>query len=822
MLQLTVKKIAEIVSGELTNKFGHDPQISEIIFDSRNIHFTDSVMFVALKGKRRDGHQFIVQAYEAGIRIFLVSAADLFLPDDAVIIKVSDTLTALQRIAIFHRHLFDIPVVGITGSNGKTIVKEWLTALLQGDLHVLRSPKSYNSQLGVPLSVFQLSASYDIAIFEAGVSTKDEMAKLEKMIHPNIGIFTNLGKAHQEGFNSLSEKLIEKSLLFENCNEIIFEHTEQLALFFSHQFPDKRLFTWSKEGHDADVVFKNLQIKENGSEFLVNYRGESGKMHVAFKDPVYLHNCFTCITFLFKIGWSIEKVAEKITLLQPLPMRLEIRPGLLNSLLIDDTYNADLDSLQSAFLTCMQIEPQRKKIFILSDIFQAGIADEILYQKLAGNINEFQPDKVIGIGNKIGYLRNYLKDKIHFIQYATGEDFITHFDISAIQQTVILIKGSRQFNLEKVTEWLSYNRHQTRLEINLNAISHNIREYGNLLSPGTKLMVMVKASAYGSGAIEVARLLELQKVDYLAVAYAEEGIEIREAGIRLPIMVMSTGNIQFDRLLGFNLEPEIFSLAQLQALDHFLKSQDANMTIHIKLDTGMHRLGFIENDLDELIEIINSSSRFKIASIFSHLAASGEELHDSFTIAQAEKFQELASKVSNAIGYQPMRHILNSSGIIRFPQYQFEICRLGIGLYGIDPSDKLPGLQTVLSLKTSITQIKELNYGDTVGYSRNWKATEKSRIATIAIGYADGLRRAAGNSNWHVMIHQKAAPVIGNVCMDMCMVDITHITEAKEGDEVVIFGREPSVMDLAKICNTISYEILTGISQRVRRIYVME
>lgn len=822
MLNLKLSEIAHITGGKIVQCDDPNVFIQRVVFDSRQIHFPTAAMFFAIKGPRRDGAQYLQEAYTEGIRDFLLQNDWIQAPKDVRILRVENVMNALHLLAIHHRHLFTYPVIGITGSNGKTIVKEWLASMLQEEKRVIKSPKSFNSQLGVPLSIFEMSADNDIALIEAGISQPGEMAKLAQIIDPDIGIFTNLGKAHQEGFESMRQKLEEKARLFIHAKTIIFEATEELSFYFHSHFKDKTLFTWSTTKPESDVFIHVKGTSANGTDIMLHHGGENMELRVSFRDRVNLHNCFTCIAYLAFQGYSPSHIGRLIATLRPIGMRMELKAGMLNSTLIDDTYNSDLDSIQAAISATLSIEPEKQKIFIISDIYQAGMDSDLLYMRLSYLINESNPRLFIGIGNEIRNISQHLTQGISALFYSDVEDFLRHFEIARIQDSIVLIKGSRRFGLEQISRQLANYRHETRLEINLNALTHNLQEYSRHIRQGTAIMVMVKAGAYGSGAAEVARLLARQRVDFLTVAYPEEGIELRNAGIRTPIMVMNCGNDQFERLRDHSLDIEIFSREQLRSAISFIRHRAGKLRIHLKLDTGMHRLGFISTDLEELTRLLSQEKKLQVISIFSHLAASGEELHDEFTRQQVRIFESMSAQIMATMEEKPMRHVLNSSGILRFPEYQYEMVRLGIGLYGIDPSGEINSLQTVFSLKTAISQIKDLAIGDTVGYSRKWRAEKPSKIATIAVGYADGLRRSAGNGRWQVLIHNKPAPIVGSVCMDMCMIDITAIPEAKTGDEVLIFGPGSSAEQLAAIYDTIPYEVFTGISTRVRRIYVME
>jgi len=808
--------------------------IEHLLTDSRKINDPANSLFIALKTKLRNGHDFITDAYAAGVRNFLVSEAVNTAHTDVNIITVKDTLTALQQVVAAYRKRFDIPVIGITGSNGKTMVKEWLYQLLTNTYTTLRSPKSYNSQVGVPLSVWLLDEQTEIAIFEAGISQPSEMEKLEQIIRPTIGVFTNIGEAHSEGFMNIRQKINEKLVLFRHVRQLIYckdylELNECIGQYARQVNSNDRtgltLFTWSAK-HEADLTIKEI-VKTHGTAVIhAVYKKENISISIPFTDTASIENAVNCWCVLLAMNMPQELVQERMPLLQPVSMRLELRHGINDSTIIDDTYNSDLTSLHIAIDYLEQQKQHQHHTVILSDMLQAGRPDADLYEEVAALLNRRNVQRFIGIGpalykNKATFRKH---KKLRSIFFKSTEDFLKKFHLITFDHEAILLKGARAFAFEKIGMLLEQKVHQTVLSINLSAMTHNLNVFRSILAPGVKTMAMVKAFAYGSGSYEIASLLQYAGVSYLAVAYTDEGIALRKAGITLPIMVMSPDETSFDRMIAWKLEPELYNF---RTLDLFTSIADmlsvTNYPVHIKLDTGMHRLGFVPSDLDKLTGILRKNNTLHIASIFSHLAVSDEVGQDEFTLYQAELFREMSELIMHTLPYKPLLHLCNSSGIARHPELHFDMVRLGLGLYGIEASGTLQGkLKQISTLKTTIAQIKEIPTGDTIGYGRRAMAEQPMRIATISIGYADGYHRSLGNGKAHVLIHGKPAKVAGVVCMDMCMVDITHIPEAIEGDDVIVFSPELTITQLAEWAGTIPYEIMTGISQRVKRVYVNE
>ncbi|MFT5166555.1 MAG: alanine racemase [Saprospiraceae bacterium] len=821
-MKYSILHIQSIIGAQRLNEEGIESVIQHIIFDSRRVDFPQASLFIAFESVRNDGHQFIRDLYKKGVRNFLVSKriAPEAYPQTNFLL-VPDTLKALQELALYHRQQFHFPVIGITGSNGKTIVKEWLFQLLEVDYTITRSPRSFNSQIGVPLSVLQIEAQHNLGIFEAGISKIGEMENLQSIINCSIGIFTNIGQAHSEGFKDQEQKIHEKLPLFKETDTIIYCKDHKAIDCALGELKHKKLVSWSRR-QKTDLQIINEKITAKGiTKISANFNNKMLIIEIPFSDAASVENAIHCWLTMLVLGVDESRIKVRMSTLHALAMRLELKAGINDSTLINDSYNSDLTSLSFALGFLEQQSGQLSRTVILSDILQSGQSPEKLYQEVGHLLEDNLITKVIGIGEEIKLLDTFCKaDKKIF--FKSTQDFLANYNTQNFQKEIILLKGARDFEFEKIANRLARKNHNTTLEVDLNALTHNLNVFKQLLDPGTQLMVMVKAAAYGSGSDEVARLLQFQKVDYLAVAYADEGVELRKAGISTPIMVLNPEKATFDTILGYQLEPEIYSLNLLDQFLRYLRpGQEA--TIHIKVDTGMHRLGFEPQDLEALVLILKRNPNLKAGSIFSHLSASDEAVHDDFSQQQFALFQEMAEEISAHLGYQPLRHILNSSGIIRFPQYQLDMVRLGIGIYGIDVNDLLQTkLQTVLSLKASISQIKVVQEGETIGYSRKGKAVSDLRIATISIGYADGLLRKAGNGRYAVLIHGKQAPIIGNVCMDMTMVDISQIPEASEGDEVSIFGKDHPVEDLAKCYESLTYEVFTGISGRVKRVYFQD
>ncbi len=819
MLEYTLAKIAEIIDTRLTGSEDL-PAIRYFSTDSRKILNTHHTLFIAMSGKNTDGHSFIQDAYDKGVRQFITHRMPgKRLPDCGYLI-VDEPLNALQKIAVHHRQRYSLPVIGITGSNGKTIIKEWLYQLLHLDYNVCRSPKSYNSQLGVPLSVLQLETAHNLAIFEAGISTTDEMDKLEKIIRPTIGIFTNIGPAHDAGFLNSTEKVREKMKLFQNCEKLIF--CSDYTRIAENAPLGVQTVSWGSKIQDNYKVRFSKEEKNRTKIFIQNSNQE-WEFDIPFSDDAYAEGCVHCIVLMLELGYEAKDIADRISNLRPLAMRMELKYGLNNCTIIDDSYSADLLSLKAALEFFRQQESSKKRTLIISDFEQSGLDDTRLIDELIKiiRINKFQ--KVITVGNL--FLKNIdklnkLKLELHC--FPSTEALLTQLDGIGFKDEVILIKGARQFQFEQVSYRLLGQSHTTILEINLNALADNFDVFKSHLKKNTGIIPMVKAFSYGSGSTEIATMLEEKGVDYFAVAYADEGVKLREGGVKTRIIVMNPSPRDFEKMVRYHLEPEIYHISMLKNLHTFLQANEYSTyyPIHIKIETGMNRLGFQEKSVSALIAELKYHDLVRVATVFSHLAASDEPQMDKFTIKQLEQFERISSDLAKELGYEIKRHILNSSGILRFPKYQYDYVRLGIGLYGVDSSHTIQSqLVTIGTLKTSVSQVKLLEKEETVGYGRKGVLQHKTKIAVIAIGYADGFDRRFSNGIGEVFIRGKKAPVIGNVCMDMCMVDVTHIPNVSEGDEVEVYGKNISVIEAAQKIGTIPYELLTKISRRVRRVY---
>jgi alanine racemase len=779
-----------------------DSTIEYLLLDSRKIYSPATALFFALKGQRRDGHLFIAEVYKKGVRNFIISeAANPSDYPDANFVLVKDTLKALQQLAAHHRRQFTIPVIGITGSNGKTIVKEWLYQLLHTDHNIVRSPKSYNSQIGVPLSVWQMNEQHTLAIFEAGISRPGEMEQLERIIQPTIGLLTNIGEAHSEGFISVEQKEAEKRILFKNA-----------------MMPAVLEIVSMKRQVNGTVISAK---KEKGS------RGNIS-IEIPFTDDASIQNAATCWQVMLMLGYDNEVINDRMKLLLPVNMRLELKKGINHCNIINDSYSADLSSLEIALNFLNQQSAGTKKTVILSDFLQTALKDEELYSFILDSLKRHKIDCVIGIGKKI---RSQLELNasgasagIKTGLYDSTDDFIKQFRSSAFKEETILIKGARIFGFEKIVQLLEQKVHQTVLEINLNAIVHNLKVYQNYLKPSTKVMAMVKAFAYGSGGAEIAGILQYHKVDYLGVAYADEGVELRKAGITLPIMVLNAEESAFESLIEYHLEPDIYSFDLLYSFDAFLQSEGLQQyPVHIEIETGMNRLGFASGEIEKLADHLGKTSSLKVQTVFSHLAASEDPGQDEFTLQQFARFQQAIKQVKEKLNYSFIEHIANSGAIFRLPQLQLDMVRLGIGLYGIDSAGThQAALYPVATLKSTIAQLRQVKAGESVSYNRKGIVKKDSVIATIRIGYADGFSRRLGNGIGKMWLKGKLVPVVGAVCMDMTMVDVTAIEDVKEGDQVIIFGKELPVQQLAEWAGTIPYEIMTAISQRVKRIYFEE
>ncbi|AOW08511.1 bifunctional UDP-N-acetylmuramoyl-tripeptide:D-alanyl-D-alanine ligase/alanine racemase [Flavobacterium gilvum] len=824
-MNLSLKKIISILN---TQEIGtpDDLTIDNISIDSRSLQNNDKTLFFALVGNNNDAHIYIKDLMLKGVRNFVVTHIPEGLEGKANFLVVKNTLEALQQVAAYYRSLFAFPIIGVTGSNGKTIVKEWLNFLLSPDYNIIRSPKSYNSQVGVPLSVLAINEQHNLGIFEAGISTVSEMDKLEKIIQPTIGILTNIGSAHDEGFESTEEKIKEKMLLFQHSKVVIFQKNElvdKCLESFSGYIPPsgaREIFSWSFTDNSATVFVSKKEHTHENIHIEYTYKGNVSDLKIPFVDDASVENVISCLSVLLYLEYDEKTIQNRIELLYPMEMRLKVKKGINNCSLIDDSYSSDFQSLKIALDFLESQKQHQKKTVVLSDIFQSGLSNEVLYSKVAELIVSNDINRVIGIGDTISILKTKLPNAVFF---KDTNEFLVQLEQLNFENETILIKGARSFQFEEIVSALTEKTHETVLEINLNAISHNYNFFKSKLKPTTKMMAMVKAFGYGSGGFEIAKLLEHHKLDYLGVAFADEGISLKTAGIKLPIMVLNPENTSFSAIIQHQLEPEIYSLKGLNA---FLKIAEQkklkDFPIHIKMDTGMHRLGFEANTIDDLIATLKGNQTVKVKSILSHLATSDDLQHKDFVYYQINLFEKLSSKLMTELAINPIRHILNTSGISNFPEAQYDMVRLGIGLYGVsNDSEEQKYLENVGTLKSVISQIRTIQSGESVGYGRRFMANRESRIATIPIGYADGISRHWGNGIGFVTIKNKKAPVLGSVCMDMLMVDVTEI-DCKEGDSVVIFGESPTVSYMAEQLKTIPYEILTSISQRVKRVFYRE
>lgn len=818
--ELTLEELLKIVPGTLVQN-GSEVPIHHISTDSRKILSGRGTLFIALEGSKYDGHEFITSVYQAGVRHFILKGGRLPHIElaEANIILVSDPIAALQSLAQWNRSLFSGPVVGITGSNGKTIVKEWLGQVLGMAHNVAKSPKSYNSQIGVPLSIFGIDGYHKVAILEAGMSKPGEMEKLERMIAPSIGIFTNLGTAHDEGFRDKEEKLAEKIKLFKQSRLIIYRKDQaEVAKKLENTFSEDRLVSWSSlPGADYTLSVK----KEANHTKIVLMQPDLSiyTFQTEFTDEASLENLRHVIAGALTLGMSVKDIQEAIRGLKPLGMRLSVKQGLYNSTLIDDTYNNDVAGLEIALEFLQHQRPKRRKVLILSALPQAGNNTRV-YEQVSRLIKHYQIDQIYGVGKDIQHLHKYFR--ANFLHFEDTKSLIQALSPADLSDDLVLIKGARKYEFEAVVNHLQERIHGTALEINLNALSHNYNFYKGKLQTQTKIMAMVKAFAYGGGSIEIANQLQQLKADYLAVAYTDEGVHLRNNGIHLPIMVLNPDPQGFNNLLKYQLEPVVYSLDFFDLIGKFCQSHGSQLNIHLDLDTGMRRLGFEKEDMEALGKLIVHHKALTIRSLYTHLAGADDAAHEEFSLTQLASFRIMSGSIKSYLDYPVLCHALNSAGILRYPEHQMDMVRLGIGLYGIEVTGLYEkSLRPISTLKTTISQIKTLSKGETIGYGRKGKMMDDGKIATIPIGYADGYDRRFSNGKGYVLIHGQKCKVIGNVCMDMSMIDVTGI-DARVGDEVIVYGTKPSVVELAEAIGTIPYELLTSISDRVKRVYYMD
>ena len=832
MLKYSIIKIATLIGARRLGDT--DAQIGWLLTDSRSLCFPEETLFFALKSARNDGHKYISDLYRRGVRNFVVESRGIqeYCPNsasemnDANFLIVPSPLAALQRLAERHRDEFDIPIVGITGSNGKTMVKEWLYQILLPSQKIVRSPKSYNSQIGVPLSVWLLNEQTEVGIFEAGISEPGEMMALRDIIQPTVGVFTSLGSAHQENFRSMEEKCMEKLELMHDTQAMIYCSDNDIVSRCVRRMQYKgEKIAWSQ--CDEQVAFFVKTV--DGTKISYRYKGEDGAFDIPFSDEASIEDCITCAATALYLGITPEQLAERMPVLEPVAMRLEVKDGQRGCVLINDSYNSDVNSLDIAldFMNRRQFSPLTshpsllKKTLILSDMYQTGVAPEQLYAQVSDLCVKRGIQKFIGIGTDLSAQADKIQivDKQFFLDV---QHFLTSDTFSSLRNELILLKGARSFGFDQITEQLEQKVHETILEVNLNAVVNNLNYYRSFLKPETKMVCMIKADAYGAGAIEIAKTLQDHRVDYLAVAVADEGVTLRKAGITANIMIMNPEMTAFKTMFDYDLEPEVYSFRLLDALIRAARKEGiTGWPVHIKLDTGMHRLGFDPiNDMDELIDRLKHQNAIIPRSVFSHFVGSDSDGFDEFSARQFALFDEGSKKLQAAFTHKILRHMDNSAGIEHFPERQMDMCRLGLGLYGVDPRDNRI-LNTVSTLKTTILQMRHVPAGDTVGYSRKGKIDHDSVIAAIPIGYADGLNRHLGNRRCYCLVNGQKAEYVGNICMDVAMIDVTGI-DCHEGDMVEIFGEHLPVTTLSDIIDTIPYEVLTGVSNRVKRVYFQD
>ena len=823
MLKYSIIKIATLIGARRVGNT--DAQIGWLLTDSRSLCFPEETLFFALKSARNDGHKYISDLYRRGVRNFVVESRGIqeYCPEsgsemkDANFLIVPSPLAALQRLAERHRDEFDIPIVGITGSNGKTMVKEWLYQILLPSQKIVRSPKSYNSQIGVPLSVWLLNEQTEVGIFEAGISEPGEMMALRDIIQPTVGVFTSLGSAHQENFRSMEEKCMEKLELMHDTQAMIYCSDNDIVsrCIRRMQYKGEKI-AWSQ--CDEQVAFFVKAV--DGTKISYRYKGEDGAFEIPFSDEASIEDCITCAATALYLGITPEQLSERMPLLEPVAMRLEVKEGQRGCILVNDSYNSDINSLDIA-LDFMVRREASKKTLILSDMYQTGVSPDQLYAQVSDLCVKRGIQKFIGIGPDLSAQADKIQiaDKQFFLDV---QHFLTSDTFSSLRDELILLKGSRSFDFDQITEQLEQKVHETILEVNLNAVVANLNYYRSFLKPETKMVCMIKADAYGAGAVEIAKTLQDHRVDYLAVAVADEGVTLRKAGITANIMIMNPEMTAFKTMFDYDLEPEVYSFRLLDALIRAARKEGiTGWPVHIKLDTGMHRLGFDPvNDMDELIDRLKHQNAVIPRSVFSHFVGSDSDGFDDFSARQFALFDEGSRKLQAAFTHKILRHMDNSAGIEHFPERQMDMCRLGLGLYGVDPRDNRI-INTVSTLKTTILQMRHVPAGDTVGYSRKGKIDRDSVIAAIPIGYADGLNRHLGNRRCYCLVNGQKAEYVGNICMDVAMIDVTGI-DCHEGDMVEIFGEHLPVTTLSDIIDTIPYEVLTGVSNRVKRVYFQD
>jgi alanine racemase len=817
----TIQELSKFFAYQIASIQQPGHRIEHLLIDSRKLLYPRTSLFFAFLGKQTDGHLFISSMYEEGVRSFVIEDPDFDYSSfpDANFFVVKSALESIQSIGKTHRTQFDLPVIALTGSNGKTIIKEWINQLLENDKNIVRSPGSYNSQIGVPLSVWRIDKEADLALIEVGISKKGEMSPLQKIVSPTIGIFTNLGDAHSVGFSSKEEKLADKLLLFKSAEKIICERDEEFVWSaIKKTYPDRDIIDWSMTDPRATLFISAVEKENKTSHIHYRWASQNHSFSIPFKDPVSIRMAIFAVLTALVTGTDPMSIGEKTTHLSTVPMRLEVKDGSNNCLLINDSYNADLSSFTQAlhFLTLQ--DRIRKRVLILSDFYQIEQTTEKLNRKLAELIEKHHFSRLVLVGHQVHSVKDYLSESMEIHHFRDTETLLEKLDDLQFKDEVILMKGARRFAFEKIFTKLTHRYHSTTLEINLDSMAQNLLLYELKMNPGTKKMVIIKASGYGAGSVKIAGHLEKYGVDYFGVAFMDEGIELRQGGIVKPIMVFNSDLAYLDEMIRYKLEPVIHSFAFLERL---LADCPPGLGVHLKLDTGLNRLGFQQEEMDRLCRILSHQRQFKVLSVYTHLSATPTRKYDDFTHLQAKRYMEMYPKIAEALRYRPLRHILNSAGVINFPEYQFDMVRVGSGLHGVDTSYRIhTSLHVVHTLKARINLIKKVKAGDSIGYERMGIEDHPRRIAIIPIGYADGLVRKAGNKNYHVWINGAKAPIVGHVNMDMSFIDITGLPNVELGDEVEVFGPNIPIQNLAKAGDTIFYEILTRISPRVKRVYI--
>ena len=831
-MKYSIEKVTTLIGARRIGEA--DAQIGWLLTDSRSLCFPEETLFFALRSARNDGHRYIDDLYRRGVRNFVVDAKGMQEHyaegtngmKDANFLIVPSPLAALQRLAERHRDEFNLPIVGITGSNGKTMVKEWLYQLLLPSQKIVRSPRSYNSQIGVPLSVWLLNEQTEVGIFEAGISQPGEMYALRDIIQPTIGVLTTLGPAHQENFRSMEEKCMEKLELMHDTEAMVYPSDNDIVSRCIRRMNYKgEKISWSMCDEQAAFFVKevkslNAELSVPRSQITYIWQGEENCYTIPFIDEASIENSITCAAVALHMGLNPSQLADRMPKLEPVAMRLEVKQGQRGCVIINDSYNSDVNSLDIA-LDFMNRREAAKKTLVLSDIYQTGTTPEALYAQVSELAVKRGIDKFIGIGPEL----SAQADKIQIADKAFFADvphFLSSEAFAGLRNELILLKGARNFGFDLITEQLEQKVHETILEVNLNAVVENLNYYRSFLKPDTKMVCMIKADGYGAGAVEIAKTLQDHRVDYLAVAVADEGVTLRKAGITANIMIMNPEMTAFKTMFDYDLEPEVYSFRLLDALIKAARKEGiTGWPVHIKFDTGMHRLGFDPvDDIFKLIDRLKHQTAIIPRSVFSHFVGSDSDGFDEFSAKQFALFQEGSEKLQAAFSHHILRHMDNSAGIEHFPERQMDMCRLGLGLYGVDPRDNRV-LHTVSTLKTTILQMRHVPKGDTVGYSRKGTIERDSVIAAIPIGYADGLNRHLGNRHCYCLVNGQKAEYVGNICMDVAMIDVTDIP-CQEGDQVEIFGENLPVTVLSDTLDTIPYEVLTGVSNRVKRVYFQD